>query len=144
MTLPQATVSVDGIVYEWSVLGVLEGVALLFFLLGAFRLQRVRRGRHWVWLLWGFGLLLLGLVQTELTKAGVWELNYWPGVGELEGYAYDLPAIRWWEPYAWWGGVVGRLGGALLVVLGFGGAAREVSGGSVFGSGAGRGKGARA
>lgn len=120
--LVAANVSVDGIVYEWSALGVAEGLGLVLFLAGALRWRARGAGA----LAAGFGLLLVALVYREVTLAGLVEVNYWPGAGELDGYAYDLPAFRWWEPVAWWGRVVAQLGGSLLVAAGFLAAARSL------------------
>lgn len=127
-----ATVSVDGVVHEWRLFTVLDGLALLLFLLGAIRMCQVRRGGHWARMAWGFALLLVGVVCREAILSGLIEINYFPSMGDYSSYAYDLPIVSWWEPYAWWGLQVAKLCGKGLLALGFFGAAREMMKGKVF------------
>ena len=136
-----ATVSVDGIIFDLSIFVVLKGVAFLLFLFGAIRMQQARRAAHWVRMGMGFAMLLGSVVYEVTEMTALLEVNYWPGMGkEQSGYAYDLPEIQWWEPWAWWGNWVLHLAGSGLVVMGFFGAAREMIRERVF-DGCAKGKG---
>jgi hypothetical protein len=118
-------------------------VPVLLFLLGAIRMYQARRGAHWVRMAWGFGLLLLGVVCGEALVSGFLEINYFPGMESYSSYAYDLPIVSWWEPYAWWGLQAATLCGKGLIGLGFFGAAREMVRGKLFNA-SGKRKGGRA
>lgn len=138
------TVSADGFTYEWPIHSIIDILALVLFLLGAIRMQQARKAVHWVRLTLGFALLLFVAIYDGAMWAGIIEMEYWPGMDASMGYAFEIPEIAWWEPWAYWGTWVLSLCGTGLVALGFFGAAREVVKSSMFGAGGKGKKGAQA
>lgn len=137
------TVSADGFAYEWPLVAGLEFGALLIFLVASLLMWRARREGHWWRMAVGWVLLLVVFSFGEMLKMGWVELNYDPGMADLEGYAYDLPEVAWWESWVWWGMWLLQLVGRGLVAFGFFGAGRELVKTALFGKARKKMKGAR-